>query len=43
MAAGLFASAVGRVDYVRVVITDGRVEPLAVSGASVNLRIFHPP
>jgi molybdopterin molybdotransferase len=29
------ASAVGRVDYVRVRIEDGRVEPLAVSGASV--------
>jgi molybdopterin molybdotransferase len=29
------ASAVGRVDYVRVRIRDGRVEPLATSGASV--------
>jgi molybdopterin molybdotransferase len=29
------ASAVGRVDYVRVVVRDGRVEPLATSGASV--------
>ena len=29
------ASMVGRVDYVRVVIRDGKVEPLAVSGASV--------
>jgi molybdopterin molybdotransferase len=29
------ASAVGRVDYVRVRIQDGRVEPLATSGASV--------
>jgi molybdopterin molybdotransferase len=29
------ASAVGRVDYVRVVIVDGHVEPLAVSGASL--------
>jgi molybdopterin molybdotransferase len=28
------ASAVGRVDYVRVVVRDGRVEPLATSGAS---------
>jgi len=29
------ASAVGRVDYVRVRIQDGRAEPLAVSGASM--------
>jgi molybdopterin molybdotransferase len=29
------ASAVGRVDYVRVVVRDGGVEPLATSGASV--------
>jgi molybdopterin molybdotransferase len=29
------ASAVGRVDYVRVRVQDGRVEPLATSGASV--------
>jgi molybdopterin molybdotransferase len=29
------ASAVGRVDYVRVRVADGRVEPLATSGASV--------
>ncbi len=29
------ASAVGRVDYVRVRIRDGRAEPLAVSGASM--------
>jgi molybdopterin molybdotransferase len=29
------ASAVGRVDYVRVQVRDGRVEPLATSGASV--------
>jgi molybdopterin molybdotransferase len=29
------ASAVGRVDYVRVQIKDGQVEPLAVSGASL--------
>lgn len=29
------ASAVGRVDYVRVQIQDGRVEPLATSGASI--------
>lgn len=28
-------SMVGRVDYVRVIVRDGRVEPLAVSGASV--------
>jgi molybdopterin molybdotransferase len=28
-------SAVGRVDYVRVVVRDGRVEPLATGGASV--------
>jgi molybdopterin molybdotransferase len=29
------ASMVGRVDYVRVQICDGRVEPLAISGASI--------
>jgi len=29
------ASVVGRVDYVRVVVNAGRVEPLAVSGASI--------
>ena len=29
------ASAVGRVDYVRVLVRDGRVEPLATSGASI--------
>jgi molybdopterin molybdotransferase len=29
------ASAVGRVDYVRVLVRDGQVEPLATSGASV--------
>jgi molybdopterin molybdotransferase len=29
------ASAVGRVDYVRVVIRDGQVEPIATSGASI--------
>jgi molybdopterin molybdotransferase len=29
------ASAVGRLDYVRVQVRDGRVEPLATSGASV--------
>jgi molybdopterin molybdotransferase len=28
-------SAVGRVDYVRVRILDGQVEPLATSGASI--------
>jgi molybdopterin molybdotransferase len=28
-------SAVGRVDYVRVVTRDGQVEPLATSGASI--------
>ncbi len=28
-------SAVGRVDYVRVVVQDGKVEPLATSGASI--------
>jgi molybdopterin molybdotransferase len=28
-------SAIGRVDYVRVVIRDGQVEPLATSGASI--------
>src|SRR5207253_6541049 len=28
-------SAVGRVDYVRVVVRDGQVEPLATSGASI--------
>src|SRR5438445_613947 len=29
------ASAVGRVDYVRVAVQEGKVEPLATSGASV--------
>jgi molybdopterin molybdotransferase len=29
------ASAVGRVDYVRVVVHDGQVEPLATSGAAI--------
>jgi molybdopterin molybdotransferase len=29
------ASAVGRVDYVRVLVKDGQVEPLATSGASI--------
>jgi molybdopterin molybdotransferase len=29
------ASAVGRTDYVRVAIEDGRVVPLATSGASI--------
>jgi molybdopterin molybdotransferase len=33
--AGKIASAVGRVDYVRVRVRDGRAEPLAVSGASL--------
>jgi molybdopterin molybdotransferase len=33
--AGKIASAVGRVDYVRVRLTKGRVEPIAVSGASI--------
>jgi molybdopterin molybdotransferase len=33
--AGKIASAVGRVDYVRVRIREGRAEPLAVSGASL--------
>jgi molybdopterin molybdotransferase len=33
--AGKVASAVGRVDYVRVCIRDGQAEPLAVSGASM--------
>ena len=28
-------SAIGRVDYARVSIVDGQVEPLAISGASV--------
>ena len=28
-------SAVGRVDYVRVLIRDGQVEPIATSGASI--------
>jgi molybdopterin molybdotransferase len=28
-------SAVGRVDYARVAIVDGEVEPLAISGASI--------
>src|SRR5439155_21237188 len=29
------ASAVGRVDYIRVLIRDGQLEPLATSGASI--------
>ena len=29
------ASVVGRVDYVRVIIQDNKVEPLAISGASI--------
>ena len=29
------SSAVGRVDYVRVRVRDGKAEPLAVSGASL--------
>jgi molybdopterin molybdotransferase len=29
------ASAIGRVDYVRVLIREGKVEPLATSGASI--------
>ncbi|HEV3204652.1 MAG TPA: gephyrin-like molybdotransferase Glp [Gemmataceae bacterium] len=29
------ASAIGRVDYVRILIRDGKVEPLATSGASI--------
>ncbi len=33
--AAKIASAVGRVDYVRVRVRDGRAEPLAVSGASL--------
>jgi molybdopterin molybdotransferase len=33
--AGKIASAVGRVDYVRVRLTDAGVEPLAISGASI--------
>jgi molybdopterin molybdotransferase len=33
--AAKIASAVGRVDYVRVRLADGRAEPLAVSGASL--------
>lgn len=33
--AGKIVSAVGRVDYVRVRVVNGRVEPLAVSGASL--------
>jgi molybdopterin molybdotransferase len=33
--AGKISSAVGRVDYVRVRLADGRAEPLAVSGASI--------
>lgn len=33
--AGKLASALGRVDYVRVLVRDGRVEPLATSGASI--------
>lgn len=32
---GKIASAVGRVDYVRVRLQDGKAEPLAVSGASI--------
>ncbi|MDP6442419.1 MAG: molybdopterin molybdotransferase MoeA [Pirellulaceae bacterium] len=34
-------SAVGRVDYARVAISDGQVEPLAVSGASVLSSTSH--
>jgi molybdopterin molybdotransferase len=33
--ASKIASAVGRVDYVRVRVQDGRVEPIATSGASI--------
>jgi molybdopterin molybdotransferase len=33
--AGKVSSAVGRVDYVRVRVREGRAEPLAVSGASL--------
>jgi molybdopterin molybdotransferase len=33
--AGKIVSAVGRVDYVRVRVGDGQVEPLAVSGAAL--------
>jgi molybdopterin molybdotransferase len=33
--AGKIASAVGRVDYVRVRVVEGKVEPLAISGASI--------
>jgi molybdopterin molybdotransferase len=29
------SSAVGRVDYVRVCVNDGQVEPLATSGAAI--------
>lgn len=29
------ASAIGRVDYVRVTVHDNEVEPLAISGASI--------
>jgi molybdopterin molybdotransferase len=29
------SSAVGRVDYVRVFVNDGQVEPLATSGAAI--------
>lgn len=28
-------SAIGRVDYARVIMVDGQVEPLATSGASI--------
>ncbi len=33
--AGKLTSAVGRVDYARVRVRDGAVEPIAVSGASM--------
>ena len=33
--AAKLVSAVGRVDYVRVKVVDGRVEPLATTGASI--------
>ena len=33
--AAKIASALGRVDYVRVRVVDGRVEPLAIGGASI--------
>jgi molybdopterin molybdotransferase len=33
--AAKLVSAVGRVDYVRVKVSEGRVEPLAISGASI--------